>query len=623
MKSKCSTILIITISIFIVFPLFAQSDIPQRSDIEDEYKWNLEDIYPTIEDWERDYQFVESNLEKFDSFRGNLEKSGKIILDCFKLDEELSITRDNIYVYANLKKDLDTRVSESLGYADRAAALYSKYGETVAFIVPELQKISEKKINKYLSNTDGLEIYKHFFDDLIRQRAHILSEEQEELLAMAGELYRSPLNVWEALTTADMIFPMVINEEGDSIRLTQGRYSLMLLSKDPEVRRGAFLARTKAFDKIKNTNAAVLNSSLKKDLFLARARNYNSTIELALGADNVPVEVYDNLLNIVYNHVGSLNRYLELRKKVLGLDEIHLYDTAVPIVEDVDIKVPYEEAKAILEKAFQPLGDEYVNMIKKALSSRWIDVNETEGKTTGAYSWGTYTSHPYILMNYAGTQRNMFTLAHELGHAMHRYYSNISQPYATSGYSLFVAEVASTFNENILMDYLLKNTGDKKQKLVLLDRWINNFLGTVFTQVIFGEFERTAHKMVQEGEPITVESLNRIVLEGQEKWYGDVAEIDEGYALNWGRIYHYYRTFYVYKYATSWCASTALTRSVLDGEEGAIEKFMTFLNSGGSDYPIETLKKAGVDMSSPEPIEQAMQLFDSLVIQMEELLLDQ
>ncbi len=623
MRSKIIVLLIIAISVLIAVPLFAQSDIPQRGDIDKEYKWNLADIYPTIEDWEADYHYVEANLGKFDIFRGKLGKSGKEILKCFKLKEKLSISLENLYVYAYLNKDSDTRVSEFQGLADRAGALYTKYGEAVSFIEPELQKISAKKIKKYLFKTDGLEEYSHYFDDLVRQREHTLSEKEEELLAMAGELYRSPSKIHEALTEADLVFPMVVNEEGDSVRLTRGRYYLMLLSTDPEVRRRAFLARTEAFDKIKNTNAAVLGSSLKKDYFLSRARKYNSTLEMSLSYDNVPLEVYDNLLSTVYNHVGSLNRYMELRKKVLGLDEIHMYDTAVPIVEDVDVKVSYEEAKTTLEEAFKPLGEEYVNIIKKALNSRWIDVYETEGKATGAYSWGTFSSHPYMLMNYNGTMNHMFTLAHELGHSMHTYYTNKTQPYATADYALFVAEVASTFNENLLLDYLMKTTDDKKEKLVLLDQWINNFLGTVFTQVIFGEFERTAHQMVQDGEPITVESLSKIVNDLDKKWYGASTVIDDGYALNWGRIGHYYRTFYVYKYATSLCASTALAKSVIDGEEGAIERYMNFLKSGGNDYPIEILKKAGVDMSSPEPIEQAMELFDSLVIQMEELLLNQ
>ncbi|MFC1527641.1 oligoendopeptidase F [Candidatus Neomarinimicrobiota bacterium] len=623
MKSKYSTILIITISILIALPLFAQSGIPQRSDIEDKYKWNLEDIYSSIEQWEKDYTFVESNLDKFDAFRGKLGKSGKSVLECFRLDEEILKKLENLYVYANLNKDSDTRISQAQGLSDRAGALYTKYGEAVAFIEPELQNVSEKKLKSFISKTKGLEEYNHYFDNLIRQRAHTLSEKEEELLAMAGDLYRSPYKIYEALTTADLVFPMVVNEDGDSIRLTRGRYRLMLMSENSDVRRRAFLARTEAFDKIKNTNAAVMNSSLKKDLFLARAKKYNSSIESALGSDNVPVEVYDNLISTVYNHVGSLNRYMELRKKVLGLDEIHLYDTSVPLVEDIDINIPYEEAIATIVNALEPLGEDYVEMSKKALNSRWVDVYETEGKQSGAYSTGTYTSHPYMLMNYNGTMDHMFTLAHELGHSLHTYYANISQPYATADYPIFVAEVASTFNESLLLDYLMKNTDDKKEKLVLLDQWINNYLGTVFGQVQFAEFERTAHQMVQDGIPITVESLNEVVHNLDTKWSGDVAVIDEGYSLNWGRIPHYYWNFYVYKYATSYCASAAIAKSVIDGQEGAVDRFMTFLKSGGNDYPIEILKKAGVDMSSPEPIEQAMQIFDGLVIQMEELLLDQ
>jgi oligoendopeptidase F len=406
------------------------------------------------------------------------------------------------------------------------------------------------------------------------------------------------------------------------IQLTRGRYRLMLLSYDPDVRRRAFLGRTEAFDKIKNTNAAVFGSSLKKDLFLARARKYNSSLEMALGADNVPVDVYDQLIEAVFNHTGSLQRYMELRKNVLGLEEIHLYDTSVPIVEDVEVKVTYKEAGKTLEKAYAPMGEEYVSIVNKALTSRWIDVYETEGKATGAYSWGTYNTHPYILMNYNGTQDHMFTLSHELGHAMHSYYSGKNQPYPTADYTLFVAEVASTFNENLLLDYLMKNTDDEKEKLVLLDQWINNFLGTVFTQVIWSEFERSVHQMLADGIPLTVESLSKASVDTDRKWYGDDVVIDEGYALNWGRIPHYYRTFYVYKYATSFCASTALAKAVLDGKEGSHEAFLTFLKSGGNDYPIELLKKAGVDMSTPDPVEQAMQLFDSLVLQMEELLLN-
>ena len=623
MKSKHIAILIIIVLILNVVPVFAQSDIPQREDIDTEYKWNLEDIYTSIDAWEADYDFIVNNLAKFNYYNGRLGKSGKEILNYFKLNEETSIAFWNLYVYSHLQKDSDTRDSEFQALADRAGALYTKYGEATAFVEPELQKLSEKQIKKFISKTKGLEIYQHYFDNLVRQRAHTLSEKEENLLAMAGDLYQGPQSIYNSLTMTDLVFPKIINDEGDSVRLTRGRYALFLLSKDRELRKRAFLARNKAYEQIINTNAKVFDSSLKKDLFLTRARNYNSTLERTLSYDNIPVDVYDNLIKTVFDHAGSLNRYMELRKKVLGLDEIHLYDTSVPIVEDVDVKVPYEEAKNILAKAFAPLGEEYVSTIKKALNSRWIDVYETEGKTAGAYSWGTYSSHPYMLMNYNGTMDHMFTLAHELGHAMHSHYSNQNQPYATADYPLFLAEVASTFNENLLLNYLMKNTEDENQKLALIDQWIDNFIGTVITQVRFAEFEQAAHKMVQEGIPVTAESLNKVVLDFDQKWYGESTVVGDGYELTWGRIPHYYRAFYVYKYATSFCASTALAKRVIDGEEGAIENYMTFLQSGGSDYPIEILKKAGVDMSSPEPVEQAMQLFDSLVIQMEELLLNQ
>ncbi|NQT97062.1 MAG: oligoendopeptidase F [Candidatus Marinimicrobia bacterium] len=602
--------------------LFAESDIPQRSEIDIQYQWNLQDIYSSVDAWENDFAIVESDLAKFEDYKGNLKKSGSNILKCLELDSEISLKLDNLYVYAGLLKDEDTRISDNQALNDRARGLLVKYGEATAFILPELQTIPEKKIKKFVAKTPGLEVYDFFFDNLIRKREHTLSSEEEELLAMAGDLFRGPRKIHEALTTTDMVFPMVKDEDGNEIRLTRGRYSKLLLSRDSEVRRGAFLGRTEAFDKVKNTNAAVFDTYLKKDLFISHARHYNSTLEMALDADNVPVAVFDNLLKTAYDNVGALNRYMELRRKVMGLDEIHLYDTAVPIVEDVSLDVAYDDAVATLIKAFEPMGEEYIETVKKGFTARWVDVYETEAKQGGTYSWGTYSSHPYILMNYNGTQNHMFTLAHEMGHAMHSHYSNANQPYPTSGYTLFVAEVASTFNEALLMDYLLKNSDDPKLKLALLDQWVNNFLGTVFTQIIFSEFERNAHQMVAEGKPATVESLNQTYFDVEEKWYGDVAVIDDGYKLNWGRIPHFYRRFYVYKYAISYCASAALSKAVLEGREGALENYMNFLKSGGSDYPIEQLKAAGVDLSSPQPIEDAMALFNDLVAQMEELLLD-
>ncbi len=621
MKSR-SLIISVLFMLLLGMPLLAQdSGIPQRSDMDPKYLWNLDSLYPSVEAWEKDFQYIEANLDNFEQCRGKLGKSGTTILKCLEMDSEISMKIDNLYVYSGLLKDQDTRVSESMALDDRAKSLLVKYGEVTAFIVPELQTIPENKIKKFITKTPGLEVYEFFFDNLLRQREHTLTTREEELLAMAGDVFAGPRKIHGQLTNADMVFPMVKDEDGNEIRLTRGRYSKLLMSRDPDVRRGAFLARTEAFDQVKNTNAAIFDTYLKKDLFITRARKYNSTLEMALDADNVPVEVFDNLLNSAYANVEPLHRYMELRKKVLGLDEIHLYDTAVPIVEDVSLEVPYDEAVAILLKAFEPMGAEYLAVVQEGFASNWVDVYETEGKRGGAYSWGTYQSHPYILMNYNDTQDNMFTLAHEMGHAMHSHYSNSNQPYPTANYTLFVAEVASTFNEALLMDYLLKNSDDPKLKLALLDQWVNNFLGTVFTQIIFSEFERNAHEMIANGEPATVESLNKAYFDVEDKWYGPVAVIDDGYKYNWGRIPHFYRRFYVYKYAISYCASAALSKAVLAGEPGALENYMNFLKSGGSDYPIELLKKAGVDLSSPKPVEDAMALFGDLVTQMEELLL--
>lgn len=620
MKNKPLFVITLISICIISFPL-AQDNVPTRKDIALEHTWDLGDIYPTIEDWESDYAMLEKRLGEFKQFEGKL-KSGRMILACLQLKTELSQTMENLYVYANLGSDMDTKNTEFQERADRAGRLSNLFSEATSFVEPELQTIPVKKLKKIISKTAGLETYKHYFDNLVRQRDHILSIEEERILSMAGDLYNGPSKIHEAMTTTDMVFPMVKDDDGNDVRLTRGRYSRLLLSRNANVRRGAFLGRTEAFEKIKNTNAATFDAMIKKDRFLSRVRNYESTLDMALDADNVPREVFDNLLETTYKYAGTIHRYYNLRKRVLGLEKLHLYDTSVPIVENVDVMVSYEEAQATLLEAFKPMGKDYINVVKHGFESRWVDVYETQAKRTGAYSWGTYGAHPYVLMNYNGTQDHMFTLAHEFGHALHSYLSNQSLPYQNADYTLFVAEVASTFNEALLMDYLLKTTDNVDIKLMLLDQWINNFLGTVFTQILFSEFERNAHQMVADGEPLTVASLNKTYHDLDVKWYGAAAEIDTGYALNWGRIPHFYRRFYVYKYATSFCASAALSKAVLDGEEGAIDRYMEFLSSGGNDYPIEQLKKAGVDLTSSKPIEDAMELFDSLVTQMEELMAD-
>lgn len=594
--------------------------LPTRDKIEEKYQWNLQDIYATDAAWENDFNYVEEHINDLKSYRGKLGESGKTLLACLQESELLERKMDNMYVYAYLTKDQDTKNSDSQARADRIAQLSSRFHQGRAFLWPEIQTIPEKTLMNWVEKVAGLDVYRHPFEDMIRTQKHILSEREEELLAMSGSVSREFGTAREALTMADIKFPKVKDGNGKMIELSPGRYYSLLLSQDADVRRGAFEGMYTTFDKFKNTSAALYRGSIKNDIFYAQARGYNSCLEMALSGDNIPVEVYDNLVATTHEYTEPLQRYMTLRKNILGLDELHLYDTSVPIVKKSDKKYTYEEAEEIIINALAVMGPQFQADAKTALNSRWIDVYETSGKRSGAYSWGSYESHPYMLLNFNGTLNSIFTMIHELGHSLHTYYTNSTQPYATSNYSLFVAEVASTFLENILMNYLLENSEDDTEKLALLDQWADNITGTLYTQVLFAEFERKAHEMAEEGVSLTEETLSKTYLELLKTFYGDALVVDDLYGVTWSRIGHFYRQFYVYKYATSISASTALSRKVINGEEGALENYMHFLHSGSSDYPINLLKGAGVDMSTPEPIAYTLDLFSDIVSQMEELL---
>ena len=595
-------------------------ELPTRSDIETQYKWNLQDIYSSADEWENDFEYVKSHISDIEQFKGTLGKSGKNIVNCFKAQEKLERKLDQLQIFAYLQKDEDTRISENLALTDRISSLYSQYAQKASFVAPELRNIPEAKLNKFISSTKELNIYEHYFDDFLRQKQYILSTREEELLAMAGNVFRNFSRIREALTTADIQFPMVKDDEGDEIELSHSRYRKLLLSKDPKIRKGAFEGMYSTYEKFNNTSAATYDGSVKKDVFYSKARGYNSSLEMSLVNDNIPVEVYDNLIETTHKYLKPLQHYMELRKKVLGIDSLHLYDTSVPIVEDSDKKYPFDEARELVLSALKPLGKEYVKDAKKALNSRWIDVYETKGKRSGAYSWGAYDTHPYMLLNYNDTRDNIFTLAHELGHSMHTFYTNKTQPYVYANYSMFVAEVASTFNENLLMHYLLDNTEDEQERLVLLDKWADNIQGTLYTQVLFAEFEKKSHEMVEQGIPLTAKSLNNAYMNILDEFYGDVLTLDEKYKVTWSRIPHFYRAFYVYVYATSISASTALSQKVLADEPNVLENYLNMLHSGSSDYPIELLKGAGVDMSKPDAIENTLKLFDKIVTEMDEII---
>jgi len=620
MKRVMSLIVIVAllVSVALAGEMDKSKQIPTRDEIEEQYRWNLADIYPTTDAWEKDFSYVEGNLTKLKAFKGKLAK-GKNLEKCLKESEELERKLDKLYVSAFLLKDQDTKNSTSQALANRIAGLNQQFYQERAFMWPEIQEIPTNRLAQLVAKSDHLKQYEHAFEDMVRTKEHILSEREEELLSMAGNMAREFGSIREALTQADIVFPEIKDEDGDMVELSYSRYYGFLLSSDPDVRRNAFKGMYGTFDKFKNTSAATYRGSVKKDIFYSQARGYDSCIEMALDGDNVPVEVYDNLIATVHDYMDPLHRYMNLRKKIMGMDELHLYDTSVPITKASEVKYTYEEAVDMIIEALEVMGPEYQANAKMALTSRWVDVYETRNKRSGAYSWGTYDTHPYMLMNYNGTRNDVFTLMHELGHSLHSYYTNSTQPYPTANYSLFVAEVASTFNENLLMNYMLKTIKDKDEKLSLLDQWADNIQGTLYTQVLFAEFEREAHSLAEQGVPLTVEVLNETYMNILKSYYEGVLEIDPEYALTWSRIPHFFRQFYVYKYATSISASTALSKMVLDGEEGALENYMNFLKSGSSDYPIELLKGAGVDMSTPDPVANTLKLFDEIVTQMEEL----
>ena len=594
--------------------------LPKRDEIPSEFKWRLEDMYPSINKWEEDYKWVKEHLPALEEYRGRLTNSAEDLLHGLNIYIGLMEKVEKLFVYAHMLKDQDNANTKSQGLLDRAQGLAVEYDSAISFLVPEILEISEEKLNEYISTLEGLKSYKHFLGDLMRKKKHILSEKEEKILAMAGEVANAPGDIFSMVNDADMRFPYITNEDGQEVELTHGRYIQFLESKERKVRKQAFKALYETYGKQKNTIATTFNYSIKKDLFFSKIRNYPSTLEMALHGDNIPISVDDNLIKAVEENMDALHRYVSIRKKALKLDELHMYDLYVPIIQDIEMQIPYSQAKEMVAKGLEPLGDKYLNILKEGYNSGWIDVLENQGKTSGAYSWGCYDTHPYVLLNYQENVNNVFTLAHEMGHAIHSYLSNKKQPYISANYKIFVAEVASTLNEILLTNYLLETLEDDQQKAYVLNHYLEQFRGTVYRQTMFSEFERIVHSMAERGEPLTVDSLSEIYYNLNLKYYGPEMVIDEEIALEWARIPHFYSSFYVYKYATGFAAAAALARQILDQGQPAVERYLDFLSSGGSDYPIELLKKAGVDMTSPEPVDQALETFATLVGKMEQLI---
>ncbi len=593
--------------------------VPTRDTIEDKHKWDLTDLYESDEAWEKDIEKVNQLVERSKEFVGKLASSPEIMFTCFEVRNELSIITAKLFQYARLNQDMDNRVSKYQAMTERASLLSSNAGAAFAFIEPELLDIDEKELIELASKFPKTDVYDLYINELIRSRKHIRSGEVEELLAMSTTVARGAESIFTMLDDADLKYDSIIDEDGNEIELTKQRVAKCLDSSDGRVRRDAHNSLYSAYQKHLNCLGASLGSSVNKDIFYTKARRFDDCLTSSLFGDNIPDSVYHSLLDTTEANLEGLNKYTAVRKRILKLDEIHTYDLMCPLFPDNDYEVPYDDAVANTLKAVKPLGEEYCKALKHAFDSRWVDVHETQGKGSGAYNWGSYTAHPFVLMNYNGTVDNMFTLAHEMGHAMHSHMSSKALPYSKSQYSIFVAEVASTLNEGLLLLDLLEKAKDKSEKVYLLNRYIDNTWGTFFNQNLYARFELMIHQEVENGGALSPDFMSELWKELTQKYYGPDLTMDELTPLKWSRIPHFYMTYYVYQYATSYAASQALLEKFINGEDGIIEKYLELLSSGGKDYPIELLKKCGIDMSTPTPVEATLKRFGEQVDELDKL----
>ncbi|WP_096270279.1 oligoendopeptidase F [Paucisalibacillus globulus] len=600
----------------------ATKELQGRSEVPVERTWRLEDIFVSDESWEEELNSLKDDIPEINEYQGKVAESADTLFNVLKLQDQLSERLGKLYTYAHMRYDQDTTNSFYQALNAKAENVLTLAQSSMSYLVPEILKMDESTIKQYLEEKEELKHYEHVLNEIVRQRKHVLSESEEALLAEASEALSTGSQTFGMLNNADLKFPSIKNEDGEEVDLTHGRYVGFLESKDRRVREEAFNAMYDTYGQFKNTFASTLGGTVKAHNFDAKVHHYESARQAALDNNNIPEQVYDNLVEAVNERLPLLHRYAKLRKEVLGVDELHMYDMYASLVQDVDMKIPYEKAQEYVLDSLQPLGEEYLDVIKEGFSNRWIDVEENKGKRSGAYSSGAYGTNPYILLNWQDRVNDLFTLTHELGHSAHSYFTRKFQPYRYGNYSIFVAEVASTCNEALLNDHMLKTLDDEKQKLYLLNHFLEGFRGTVFRQTMFAEFEHEIHKRAQDGEALTADYLTNMYYELNKKYFGEDVVSDEAIGLEWARIPHFYYNYYVYQYATGYSAATALANKILSGEEGAVERYLGFLKSGSSDYPIEVLKKAGVDMTSKQPILDALDVFEEKLNEMEQLLLN-
>lgn len=593
---------------------------PERSTINDKYKWDLSKMYASPAAWDEHYSKLESTIPNFAARKGTLGKSPESLLQALKLRDDANVQLEKLFAFAAMRRDEDMRKSDTQALYQRAQSLAVKWDEAGSWFQPELLKIPEKQLRDW-SREGELKVYSHYFDDLLRSKEHILSAREEELLAMSGKATDAASDAFGLLSNTELRWRNIKDPEGKDVEITSSSYVAAMYSKDRRFRKDAFHALHASYDDVKNTLAATLAGAMQRDWFYSKARGYPSSLHRALDAENLPAGVYDNLIKTVDAHRHLLHRYVTLKKKALKLDEVHFYDLYVNLVDVPERQYKFEEARELVLEGVKPFGSDYVGIMQKAFDSRWIDVYENKGKRSGAYNMGTYLSAPYVLLNYKGTFNDVSTVAHELGHATQSWFAKENQPPIYSGYPMFTAEVASTAAEIVFKQSILDKTQDKKERAFLINQMLEDMRATLFRQTQFAEFDLLAHTMAEKGEPLTAEALMAKYKESYPRYYGPDFKFDDSLQVECLRIPHFYRSYYVYRYADSYCAAAAIARRIQTDEPGAKEQWMKFLKTGNSMYAIDMLKVAGVDMTTPKPVEQAMALFEQLLTDLEKLIL--
>lgn len=592
----------------------------KRDEIPAKYKWNMQDMFASDELWEEEAQQVLELAKEIEQYKGRLSESATTLLEYFQKLDEIQFHGERVYVYANQRNHEDTEVSKYQAYSAKADSISVAMSSATSFMNPEILSMDEAVLEKFYQDEPELEKYRRAINEILRAKAHTRNEEVEAILAQAGNMAVAPYNIYSMFNNADIKFPSIKDVEGNHIQITHGNFVALLQEKDRRLRKDVFRAVYNEYKKRSNTVAAIFQAQLKKENFYATVRNYPSVRAMHLDEGNIPESVYDNLIETVHKHLPAMHKYMSIRKKLLGVDQLHMYDIYVPVVDDPGTKYPYDEAKEIVKKSLAPMGEDYVKVASEGMDHDWVDVFENENKRSGAYSWGAYGTHPYVLLNHQDNLGNMFILAHEMGHAMHTYYSNKCQPITYASYLIFVAEVASTCNESLLMHHMLENCTNEVERKYIINYHLEAFRTTLFRQAMFAEFEMIVHKKLAEGENLTKESLCQIYHDLNVLYYGPDVVVDEEIDYEWMRIPHFYTSFYVYQYATGYSAAIAFSKKILEEGKTAVDRYIeNFLSGGGSKDPIDLLKAAGVDMSTPAPVDAALDVFETYLDQFEKM----